>query len=119
MSPPGIGGASDYVRPICWCADLVVLSPLDVLASVWLSYHCLKCSSCGIISLRVGVITIAYRMSPEWDPVDEVHKSLRYLLAIAHLCGFCIAKLFGCCGGKRVQLAIRFFMARSRWMECF
>ena len=31
--------------PICWCADLVVLSSVDVLAIVWLSYTCLMRSS--------------------------------------------------------------------------
>jgi len=31
--------------PICWCAGLVVLSSVDVLAIVWLSYTCLMRSS--------------------------------------------------------------------------
>ena len=91
------------VRPICWCADLVVLSPLDVLAIVWLSYTCLMRSSLWY-----------YFLAPWSDnPLPKVGALggvlwmryiifLRYLLAIAHLRGFCIAggRLFVGVGGS-------------------
>ena len=54
LSPPRIGGVSDRSCPMSWCADLVVLSPLDVLANVWLSYCCfMRSSCCSMISFAL------------------------------------------------------------------
>ena len=69
LSPPRIGGVSDRLCPMSWCADLVVLSSLDVLASVWLSYCCFMSSSCcNTISFALWSDNHCLRGEPELGP---------------------------------------------------